>query len=78
MAKLGHFDHLLRLLSLEAAAEAQQLAEQARKRSGPEAERSGKCLVKLVIRDQQPAFGGRVVLTLIQSETKQNPCRGTA
>src|SRR5437773_6536624 len=63
MAKHGHFDHLAHLLELEAAAEAEQLAARA-SRGGGAAERSGNCLVKLAIRDQQPAFGGRVVITL--------------
>ena len=51
MTPAGHFEKLRRLLEMEAAAEAQQLAEQARRLSGPEAERSGRCLVKLVLKD---------------------------
>jgi superfamily I DNA and/or RNA helicase len=66
-----HFSHFARLLELEAAAEARQLAEQASKRTGPEAERSGNCLTKLVIRDEQPAFGGRVLLTLGKRDQAQ-------
>jgi superfamily I DNA and/or RNA helicase len=64
MAKAAHFVHLAKLLELESAAEARQLAEQAQRQSGPQAERSGNCLVKLVVRDESPAFGGRVVLSL--------------
>jgi superfamily I DNA and/or RNA helicase len=64
MAKSGHFAHLARLLDLEAQAEAQQLAEQARAQSGAAAERRGLCLIGLVIRDEVPAFAGRVVATL--------------
>jgi superfamily I DNA and/or RNA helicase len=64
MTKAAHFVHLVRLLELESAAEARQLAEQAQRQSGPQAERSGNCLVKLVVRDEAPAFGGRVVLSL--------------
>jgi ATP-dependent RNA/DNA helicase IGHMBP2 len=71
MAKHSHFDHLARLLALEADAEARQLAEQAQRRSGAEAERSGKCLVKLVQRDEQPAFGGRVLVTLAKRDQTQ-------
>src|SRR5436305_1729068 len=70
MAKHGHFDHLARLLELEAAAEAEQLAARASRGSGA-AERSGNCLIKLAIRDQQPAFGGRVVVTLGKRDQTQ-------
>src|SRR5438105_6125460 len=72
MAKHAHFERLAKLLELEAAAEADQLAQQARQRSGPAAERSGKCLVKLAIRDEQPAFGGRVVVTLAKRDQTQS------
>ncbi len=72
MAKSQHFEHLAHLLELEGAAEAQQLAEQARRQSGPEAERSGNCLVKLVIRDERPAFGGRVMATLAKRDQTQS------
>ncbi|HEY2412536.1 MAG TPA: AAA domain-containing protein [Pirellulaceae bacterium] len=64
MASFGHFERLAGLLELEAAAEAEQLAQQAQRQSGAAAERSGSCLVKLAIRDEQPAFGSRVVVTL--------------
>src|SRR3954467_7106247 len=72
MAKHDHFDRLAKLLELEAAAEAQQLAQQARQQSGAAAERSGNCLVKLAIRDEQPAFGGRVVATLGKRDQTQS------
>ena len=68
MAKSQHFAHLARLLELEGATEVQQLAEHARRQSGPEAERSGDCLVKLVIREERPAFGGRVMATLAKRD----------
>jgi superfamily I DNA and/or RNA helicase len=71
MAKHGHFERLGRLLELEAAAEAEQLAARAA-RGGGAAERSGNCLVKLAIRDEQPAFGGRVVLTLGKRDQTQS------
>lgn len=71
MAKHNHFDRLAKLLELEAAAEAEQLAQQARQQSGASAERSGNCLVKLAIRDEQPAFGGRVVVTLGKRDQTQ-------
>src|SRR5262245_64801418 len=70
-AKHGHFERLAKLLELEAAAEAEQLAERAA-RGGGAAERSGNCLVKLAIRDEQPAFGGRVVVTLGKRDQTQD------
>jgi ATP-dependent RNA/DNA helicase IGHMBP2 len=71
MAAATHFEHLARLLAMEAAAEAKQLAEFARRQPGPQAERSGNCLLKLAIRDEQPAFGGRVVATLAKRDQSQ-------
>src|SRR5687768_1017623 len=71
MPKAPHFDELTRLLALEAEAEARQLAQQAQRASGAAAERSGKCLLKLVIRDEQPAFGGRVLVTLGRRDQSQ-------
>jgi superfamily I DNA and/or RNA helicase len=70
-AKHGLFERLGRLLELEAAAEAEQLAQRAA-RGGGAAERSGNCLVKLAIRDEQPAFGGRVVVTLGKRDQTQS------
>ncbi len=68
-AKHGHFERLARFLELEAAAEAEQLVQRATR--GGRAERSGNCLVKLAIRDEQPAFGGRVVMTLGKRDQTQ-------
>lgn len=72
MAKSQHFEHLGRLLELEGAAEAQQLAEQSQRRCGSEAERPGTCLIKLVVRDEKPAFGGRVMATLCKRDQTQS------
>jgi ATP-dependent RNA/DNA helicase IGHMBP2 len=72
MPNHGHFERLAKLLELEAAAEAEQLALQALKRTGAAAERSGNCLVKLAIRDEQPAFGGRVIATLAKRDQTQS------
>jgi superfamily I DNA and/or RNA helicase len=72
MASFGHFERLTKLLQLEAAAEAEQLAEQVQRRTGAAAERSGNCLLKLAIRDEQPAFGSRVVLTLGKRDQTQS------
>jgi ATP-dependent RNA/DNA helicase IGHMBP2 len=67
----GHFERMAQLLELEGAAGAEQLARRAA-RGGGAAERSGNCLVKLAIRDEQPAFGGRVVVTLGKRDQTQS------
>jgi ATP-dependent RNA/DNA helicase IGHMBP2 len=56
---------------MESAAEARQLAERASRQTGAQAERSGNCLVKLAIRDERPALGGRVSLTLGKRDQTQ-------
>src|SRR4051794_37073477 len=71
MPKHPHFEQLARWLELEAAAEAEQFAAQTQRRRGSEAERSGNCLVKLAIKSEAPAFGGRVVLTLGKRDETQ-------
>ena len=63
MAKTGHFDLLADLLKLEGAEEEKRLAEQSR-RQGASAEKQGTALTSLVIRDENPALGGRVIVTL--------------
>jgi len=72
MPNHGHFERLKKLLELEAAAEAEQLAAQASKRTGAAAERSGNCLLRLAIRDEQPAFGGRVIATVAKRDQTQS------
>jgi ATP-dependent RNA/DNA helicase IGHMBP2 len=59
-----HFARLLRYLDYEAAAEAEEIVKQSRRATGDAAERSGTCLVGLVIRDETTGFGGRAILTL--------------
>ena len=58
-------------MEIEAAAEARQLAERAVRQTGANAERSGDCLVKLAIRDERPALGGRVGITLGKRDQTQ-------
>lgn len=72
MLTLRHFEHLTHLLELEAEAESRQLAQRASRQSGAQAERSGECLVKLAIRDERPALGGRVSLTLGKRDQTQS------
>lgn len=58
-----HFQRLLRLLDLEAAAEQQAfLAQRARDAADPE--RSGHTLVRLAIRAESAGLGGRILVTL--------------
>jgi len=59
-----HFDRLLRLLELEADAEARQLLEAQRRLSPAEAEQSGTSLIDLTVRDEQAGLGGRMLVTL--------------
>jgi ATP-dependent RNA/DNA helicase IGHMBP2 len=68
---MGHFENLARLLQLEAEEESKRLADEATRSSGAAAERSGRCLLKLAIRDEQPAMGGRVIATLAKRDQTQ-------
>jgi superfamily I DNA and/or RNA helicase len=70
MAKSGHFDHLARLLTLEAEEEEKRLTDESH-RSEAKAERSGTALTSLVIRDEHPALGGRVIVTLAKRNQTQ-------
>lgn len=64
MNSSAHFQNLLRCLDLEAEAEASEVAKQSRQLTGESAERSGRSLLGLAIRDEAAGFGGRVLLTL--------------
>jgi hypothetical protein len=57
------FQRLRHLLDLEAEAEREQAAL-ARRLSPAEAERRGDCLIDLVVREEEPGLGGRILLTL--------------
>ena len=71
-ARHGHFERLAKWLQWEAAAEAEALAERAQRQVGAAAERSGQTLLKLAIRDEQPALGGRVIVTLGKRDQTQS------
>ena len=64
MKLTDHFSNLLRCLDLEAEAEADEVVKQSRQSSSESAERSGRCLLGLTIREEATGFGGRVLLTL--------------
>ena len=59
-----HFQRLARLLELESQAEADQLLERIRHLPAAEAERSGHCLIDLVVRDEHGGLGGRYLVML--------------
>ena len=60
----AHFDKLIRLLELETVAQARREADQARRFSGSEAERTGNSLVNLRVVDEEAGLGGRYILQL--------------
>ncbi len=64
-----HFSRFVRLIDLEAEAEAAQAQQELRRLTREEAERCGYSLVNLAIQDQAPGLGGRclVVLTKVDS-----------
>lgn len=64
MRSLLHLKELLGLLELESEAEAEQMLERIQRLSPQDAERTGKALTRLVIRGQEFALGGRILLTL--------------
>jgi superfamily I DNA and/or RNA helicase len=64
----GYFERLTRLLDLEAQAEAEQARSRLERLSSVDAEKTGQCLVDLVITDESSGLGGRCLLTL----TKRN------
>lgn len=69
-----YFQRLLRLLEIEAEAEARQTAERVRRMAGEDAERRGESLVNLVIRDRFAGLGGRTLVVLAKrSESEKLP-----
>jgi ATP-dependent RNA/DNA helicase IGHMBP2 len=63
-SKPDHFQHLLRLLELEAEAEKQAALRDAQRHSPAEAEAAGHSLINLVVREEGAGLGGRILLTL--------------
>lgn len=61
-----HFQRFIRLLELEAVAEARQARERSGRLSAGEAERAGTALVDLAIVDESSGLGGRCLLTLVK------------
>jgi len=67
----GYFERLARLLELESREEARQAAERGRRLSPADAERTGICLVDLVVTDEDTGLGGRHILQL--AKRKRSP-----
>ena len=61
-----HFARLTKLLELESHAQARRAAEEAKRFTGAEAERTGNTLVDLTIADEDAGLGGRYILTLVK------------
>jgi superfamily I DNA and/or RNA helicase len=61
-----HFARLARLLDLESRAEAQRVAQQARKLSPAEAEKTGNSLIDLAVADENAGLGGRSIVQLVR------------
>jgi len=59
-----HFGRLLRLLDLESREEAQRVAQQMRRLSPADAEKTGNSLIDLVVADEEAGLGGRCIVTL--------------
>ena len=59
-----HFQRLMRLLEMEAEAEKQEALRMMQRTSPAGAEASGSSLINLVIREEEPGWGGRILLTL--------------
>jgi ATP-dependent RNA/DNA helicase IGHMBP2 len=61
-----HFSHLARLLNMESRAEAQRIAQQSRKLSPADAEKTGNSLIDLVVTDENAGLGGRCIVQLVR------------
>jgi hypothetical protein len=68
-----HFTRLGRLLDMESRAEAQRVAQQARKLSPADAEKSGNSLLDLVVTDENAGLGGRFIVQLLRRTRGQLP-----
>jgi ATP-dependent RNA/DNA helicase IGHMBP2 len=58
------FERMAALLQMESQAQARQTLERVRRLTAAEAEKSGDCLLSLVVRDESAGLGGRFILTL--------------
>jgi superfamily I DNA and/or RNA helicase len=68
-----HFERLIRLLSVEAQAEAERTARSLRKLSAAEAEKAGNSLIGLTIQEEHAGLGGHVLVTLVKKSRERLP-----
>jgi ATP-dependent RNA/DNA helicase IGHMBP2 len=66
------FAKLTHLLALEAEEEAARMIAATRTNTASGGEKRGNCLIRLAIRDERPALGGRVLLTLGKRDQTQS------
>jgi ATP-dependent RNA/DNA helicase IGHMBP2 len=76
MANTGpedHFQRLIRLLDLEADAEAAQMLRATQRMSGEDAQRAGTTLIRLVVDDMEAGLGNRTLVSLIRKDRAELP-----
>jgi ATP-dependent RNA/DNA helicase IGHMBP2 len=61
-----HLARMARLLDLESRSEAQRVAQQAKRLSPSDAEKTGNSLIDLVVADEDAGLGGRFIVQLIR------------
>ena len=61
-----HFGRLLRLLDMESREEAQRAAQQMRRLSPAEAEKTGNSLIDLAVADENAGLGGRYIVQIVR------------
>ncbi len=69
--KNDHFSRLLRLLDMEAKAEAQQVRERIRRASDKQAEEQGDSLLGMTITEEYSGLGGRMLVTFRKKQHQQ-------
>ncbi len=68
-----HFERLIRLLGVEAQAEADRTARSLQKLSAAEAEKAGHSLIGLAIQEEHAGLGGHVLVTLVKRSRERLP-----
>jgi ATP-dependent RNA/DNA helicase IGHMBP2 len=68
-----HFGRLLRLLDLESREEARRAAEQLRRLSPSDAEKTGSSLIDLAVADENAGLGGRYIVQLVRQSSRHAP-----
>lgn len=68
-----HFQRLGRLLEMESRAEADQIRLRRERLGAEQAERSGDCLLDLMVTEEYAGLGGRSLVTLVKSRHRPMP-----